>query len=297
MASTESRWLDRPQQQPLRKLLFKIHMWTGLALGLYIVVISVSGSAAVFRREVSLWLIPRTVEATAEAVLSAEELQAAITAQYPGYVIVRLSESRPERPSQVALEREGTAMSRLIDPYSGKDIGDPFPPAVQLMEWLVRLHDDLLSGDRGRKVNGVAALFVTTLILTGAVIWWPGRRRWRRSMLLRREQNGPRLTWQLHSVLGFWCFALLFVWAVSGIYLSFPQPFETLIDRFDSDPNDLYRPGEALLLGMLKLHFGRFGGLGIRVSWALLGLVPATLFVTGFMMWWRSISRRRRPRA
>src|SRR5690554_6321967 len=119
MASTPSRWLDRPQQQPLRKLLFKIHLWTGIVLGLYIVVISVSGSAAVFRREVSMWLVPRTVEATDEALLSAAELHAAIAVQYPDHVVVRLSEARAERPTHVALEREGAAMSRLIDPYTG----------------------------------------------------------------------------------------------------------------------------------------------------------------------------------
>ena len=38
---------------------------------------------------------------------------------------------------------------------------------------------------------------------------------------------------------------------------------------------------------------GRFGGLGIRILWAVLGLLPAVLFVTGFVLWWTRVVRRR----
>lgn len=290
-----SGWLDRPQQTRLRKGLFQVHLWLGVALGLYIFVISISGSAVVFRREASLWLVPRSVT-VAEARLATDELHAAILRQHPGFRIATVSEpGRPERPVHVALEHDdGRTKSRLVDPYTGDDIGSPFPPALAAMEWLVKLHDDLLAGAVGRKVNGVAGVLVTLLLLTGAVIWWPGRRRWRTSLLpIRGSPSAPRLSWQLHSVLGFWCFALLLVWAVTGFYFAFPQPIEGLIDRFDDDLNDFHRPGEALLLALVQLHFGRFGGMGIRVTWALLGLVPAVLFVTGFTMWWRRVVRRR----
>jgi uncharacterized iron-regulated membrane protein len=286
-------WIDRPQQVRLRKWLFTAHLWIGIALGAYIFVVSVSGSAVVFRREFSIWLVPRSVEVVADARLTREELHAAVSGRYPEHAILRLGEpGRPDRPVQVALEREGMEINRLFDPYTGIDIGDPFPPALRAMEWLVKLHDDLLGGEVGRKVNGIGGMLVMALVLTGAVIWWPGRRRWTRSLLLRRSGPAPpRLAWQLHSVLGFWCFALLFIWAATGVYFAFPQPVESLIDYFDSDLNDFERPGEQLLLSLIQLHFGRFGGLGIRVSWAVLGLVPAALFVTGFALWWRRVRR------
>ena len=49
------------------------------------------------------------------------------------------------------------------------------------IEWLVDLHDNLLSAERGRFVNGVGAICMTLLCLTGAVVWWPGINHWRRS--------------------------------------------------------------------------------------------------------------------
>ena len=57
------RWLRRPQGLWLRKAIFQIHLWTGIGLGIYVVLISVSGSAIVFRNELykSLWPPPKLV--------------------------------------------------------------------------------------------------------------------------------------------------------------------------------------------------------------------------------------------
>jgi uncharacterized iron-regulated membrane protein len=41
------------------------------------------------------------------------------------------------------------------------------------------------------------------------------------------------------------------------------------------------------------LHVGSFGGLGVRLSWMMLGLAPPMMFVTGFIMWWRRVVRPR----
>src|SRR5262249_21868666 len=45
-------WLLRPQKTLLRRALFQVHLWSGLILGLYIVVVCVSGSALVFRNDI-----------------------------------------------------------------------------------------------------------------------------------------------------------------------------------------------------------------------------------------------------
>ena len=42
----------------LRKAIFQIHLWTGIALGIYVVLISVSGSAIECRNELPKSLFP-----------------------------------------------------------------------------------------------------------------------------------------------------------------------------------------------------------------------------------------------
>ena len=87
------------------------------------------------------------------------------------------------------------------------------------IEWLVNLHADLLAGQTGRVVNGVGALSLTLLCLTGAVIWWPGLTHWRRSLTVDWRAHFARINWDLHSALGVWCFVFVLVWGVSGVVL------------------------------------------------------------------------------
>ena len=52
---------------------------------------------------------------------------------------------------------------------------------------------------------------------------------------------------------------------------------------------------------LYPLHFGTFGGNFTRVLWIIVGLAPATLYVTGVLMWWNrsvlpAVRRRRRRR-
>jgi len=222
------RWVRHPQSSVLRQALLQVHLWVGLAMGLYIVMISVSGSAVVFRRELSRWLMPR-----------------------------------------------------------GQDFSDGLPLAIRIMEWCVDLHDNLLAGSAGRTVNGVAAILVMVLVLTGAVLWWPGKSRWRRSLIVPRPSKTSRYAWHLHSALAIWGFVLLFGWAITGIYFAFPEPFEWLLNYFATDTQTFARPGEEVLLTFIRLHFGRFGGLEIRIFWVVLGLLPAAMFITGLIVWWK----------
>ena len=46
-----ANWFRHPQGVWVRKALFQVHLWTGLGVGLYIVVISVTGSVLVYRSE------------------------------------------------------------------------------------------------------------------------------------------------------------------------------------------------------------------------------------------------------
>lgn len=292
MASRFSDWVDRPQRRPLRRLLFQVHLWLAILLGVYIIVISVSGSAVVFRRELSAWLVPRQVPSTEGVRLTGDALGSALERAYSDYVVVRFSEPRrPGGPVSVLLERDGEEQGRLFDPYAVADMGSNYPMGLRVLEWFVSLHDDLLAGFAGRAVNGVAGILVVVLVVSGAVIWWPGKSRWRRSLYATPGMRRP--LWHLHSSLGFWMFLLLFNWALTGVYMAFPEPFESFIDWLDPNLDDFERPGEGLVRALVAAHFGRFGGLEIRIAWTLLGLVPAVLFVTGCILWWRRVARPR----
>lgn len=150
----------------------------------------------------------------------------------------------------------------------------------QLSGWtaiqgLVRLHTNLLAGPAGRIVNGAGAACLTLLCLTGAVIWWPGLKHWRRSLTVDWNARFPRMNWDLHSALGFWCFLFVLLWGVSGIYFAFPRWFDALLLL---DPAD--RVTDQALFWLSELHFGRFDAF-TKAVWAAVGLIPAVLAFTG----------------
>ena len=51
MVSFLQRYFRRPQQLAVRRLNFQVHLWIGIILALYMMVIGVTGSILVFRPE------------------------------------------------------------------------------------------------------------------------------------------------------------------------------------------------------------------------------------------------------
>ena len=291
------QWLKRPRTVWLRKALFQIHLWSGLGVGLYLVVISVTGSVLVFRSELRQTFMPQPVFVAAEGErLDEDGMIAAAERAWPDASVSIFAErDEPTQAVTISANRDGDVQQMLLDPYTGADLGNAMPAGWRLTTWLLDLHDNLLSGTTGRAVNGVGAIMMTLLSVTGLIIWWPGIRNWRRSLTVDMRANWRRLNWSLHGAIGFWTVALVFMWGFTGIYLCFPVPFQAFVDYVDPLNMETFedRVGDAVLYWFSRLHFGRFYGMTSKVLWALLGLVPVAMFFTGGLMWWNRVVRRR----
>ena len=289
------RWLRHPQALWLRKAIFQVHLWSGIGVGLYIVVISVSGSVLVYRVELRQRYDPqpRYVVVSGER-MGSEELTEAAQRAYPEHTAsIFVEREDPKRAVTISIDRDGKRQQRLFDPYTGEDLGHALPLGWRLTTWLLDLHDNLLYGETGRSVNGVGALLMTLLSLTGAFIWWPGIQSWRRSLTIDWKANWRRLNWNLHSAIGFWTVAFVFLWGITGIYLSFPEPFMAIVNYLEPLDVSSFEPrlGDTILYWIAYLHFGRFAGWPTKLLWALLGLAPPIMFVTGVLMWWKRVLR------
>jgi uncharacterized iron-regulated membrane protein len=229
-------WLWRPKSTLLRKVIFQLHLWSGLLLGLYVVVVCASGSTIVFRNDLYDWL---------EA--------------------------------------------------GGKNV--PYKPALyHWLSWLGKLHGSLLMDTDGMTANAVGGFLVAALCLTGMVVWWPGIANWRRALAIHGKAGWKRLVFDLHSAVGFWTFAILLMWGVTGGYFVFPQPFRAVISVFTpiatGRPGVFRRPlplGARILRGFSFAHYGNFGGWEVKTLWVILGLAPAVLFATALMMWYTRV--------
>ena len=289
------RWVGQPQTLWLRKALFQVHVWSGLGVGLYVLVISLTGSILVYRSELRQTFNPEPyVVVPAGDRLSTDALRDAAQQLHPDDRVSVFAEPEdPTHAATVSVGDDGAVVQMYFDPYTGEELGRVLPLGWRLTTWLLDLHDNLLAGETGRSVNGGGAVLLTLLSLTGAFIWWPGIRSWRRSLLVDRRAGWRRLTWNLHSVVGVWTFAFIIMWGITGVYLSFPQPFMAVVDYVEPLNLETFEPrlGDAVLYWFAYLHFGRFGGWATKVLWAVVALAPPVMFITGFLMWWNRVLR------
>jgi uncharacterized iron-regulated membrane protein len=299
------QWMTQPQNLWLRRVVFQVHLWSGIGIGLYVLLVSVTGSILVFRNELYIAATrPPVIVAETGPRLTDEELTAAASRAHRGFSVVRVARTRAANQAvPIELKRGSAVINRLFDPYTGKDVGSTVPLGIWLVSRLIVLHDDLLAGRTGRTVNGAGALLLLVLLFTGMIVWWPGVRTWRRSLTLHRKAGWRRLTWDLHSMLGFWTLAVILMFALSGAYLGIPQPFDQLADWLEppTDANAGVRIVDQVLYWLAYLHFGRINGIGIpcggpgvcdiatKSVWAAIGLIPGVMFVTGAMMWWNRV--------
>jgi len=326
MTLTQS-WLRQPQKLWLRKALFQVHLWSGVALGIYTVVVCASGSAVVFRTDIENTLSARTEVQNTGTLLTREQLKQSAQRLYPDFVIRSINRGRfATEATEIQMTRGWREKRRLFNPFTGQDIG----PSPSVLFWWLRvmgdLHGNLMLGPPGLTANGVGGALVSVLCLSGIVIWWPGLANWRRSLWVRGNVGWKRLNWDLHSAFGIWTFAILLMWGVTGAYFIFPEPFRAVINYFTpiyptraqllafsqqqapaqasasaATPGANVAPspfrrrrrprtkGEKILMGFSAAHYGNFAGWPMKVLWVLLGFAPAVLFVTGMIMWWNRV--------
>jgi uncharacterized iron-regulated membrane protein len=303
------RWIRQPQKIWLRRALFQLHLWSGIALGLYILLMSVTGSVLVYRNELYRATAPKIFISTGSGPrLTDDQLGQAATGLYPGFRVVSITHARnPDEGVDVWLRQGDVVKKRFFDPRSGSDLGNSVPTGFRLVTKLIDLHDNLLAGATGRIVNGAGAFALLALAVTGLVIWWPGAKTWRRSLTLHKGVGWKRWNWHLHSTIGFWSFAFTVVFALSGLYLCFPEAVQDFADRIEppTATNGGMRIVDQVMYWLAFLHFGRIQGIGIpckgpgfcdqatKATWAIFGAAPAAMFVTGAIMWWSRVVRPR----
>ena len=89
------RWVRQPQKIWLRRALFQVHLWGGIAIGLYILMISLTGSVLVYRNELSIAATPEPIISQGSGPrLTDGQLIAAATRLYPGYRVVKLGRAQ-----------------------------------------------------------------------------------------------------------------------------------------------------------------------------------------------------------
>ena len=213
----------------IQRTLLTLHQWIGLAAGLLLAVVAVSGSALVFENEIDRALNPGLSYVTArERPLPIDTLIAGVKSAYPAEQVVgvRIAEE-PDQTYELSLR---SRQSAIVDPYSGAVLGlrDRERSAARRLHLL---HTRLLGGEAGEAIVGWLDVAMLALAMSGLALWWP-----RRILTVGRGASWKRITFDLHNALGFYTSLVLLAITLSGVLIAFERTTDPMVRMLNDAP-------------------------------------------------------------
>ncbi|HEX5222827.1 MAG TPA: PepSY-associated TM helix domain-containing protein [Verrucomicrobiae bacterium] len=213
-----------------RQITFWLHLIAGIIAGVVIFIMSATGVALAFEKEIIAWAerdVRRVVPPQPDTQrLGLDELLNTLREQRPG-----------GRPSTITLDSDANAAVLIsfgrtntfyVDPYTGA-IRDQGAPRVRaFMQTMIAWHR-FLGGNAerravGKAITGAGNAAFLLLAVSGLYLWWP--RQWTRNALravglMNFKLRGKPRDWNWHNAVGLWCAPVLIVLTVTALPISY----------------------------------------------------------------------------
>ncbi len=250
-----------------RALWVGLHLWAGLAIAGFLVVIGLTGSLLAFYPELSHLLTPElfpgqhagkelslaSLAERAEALVPDSHVSSVFVG-YAGMAMINI-EAAPGAP---ALD-----FTRIyLDAVTGEELGrvnwGAFPTSrAMVMPFIYTLHYSLALGEVGTWILGFVALVWTIDCFVALYLTLPRPTasatknffsRWRSAWLVKIGASFYRVNFDLHRAGGLWLWAMLLVFAWSSVYWNLTGLYTTVTSAIvDFEPPQWARPASPIL--------------------------------------------------
>ncbi len=213
-----------------RSILFWMHLAAGAFAGVVVLIMSVTGVALTYEKQMiewadrTAWAAPSPAAATP---LSPETLLARVSAAQPGTAPLSVT-LRADRsaPATVTLADN---KSLLVDPYTGSIIGPPPAGLRNFFRTMTSWHRYLaMSGEgraTGKGITGAANLAFLFIVISGIYLWLPKLWTWIqfKNVLWFRSGLTPKARdFNWHNVIGVWTAIPLAIVVAGAVPISYP---------------------------------------------------------------------------
>lgn len=210
----------------IKKLIGKIHLWLGLASGIVVFVVAMTGCIYAFQAEIrDLVESYRFVEAEETAVLPPSVLKAIAEKELPGKHLHAVLYDEPQRSAQVIFfhfEPDYYYYHVFVNQYTGevlkvKDMSADF------FQFILNGHFYFwLPAHIGQPFVASMTLGFLVMLVTGIVLWWPKKKKSARQRFTLKWDGGwRRKNYDLHNVLGFYACWIALILAFTGLVWGF----------------------------------------------------------------------------
>lgn len=213
-----------------RTVLFWLHLAAGVFAGVVVLIMSVTGVALTYEKQMLEWADRRAWSApppSGTTPLAPETLLARVRDARPEAAPTTLTlRSDPAAPATVALERQGAL---LVDPYTGAIIGPPPTGLRAFFRTMTSWHRWLAMGGEGRStgkaITGASNLAFLFIVLSGLYLWVPriwNRVQFRNVLWFRTGLASKARDFNWHNVIGIWSAVPLAIVVAGAVPISYP---------------------------------------------------------------------------
>lgn len=201
-----------------------LHLWLGLASGIIVFIVCITGCIWVFNEEIEGLLSPETVIEKREApVLLPSQMGIIAKEHYPDKAVSYVTYQQGRAVNVGVGGRRGGGATLKVNPYTGEVISN-----VQRKKGEVDFFRFILNGHRflwlpieiGRPIVNYGTLIFVVLLITGLIWWYP--KKWNKktkekSFKIKWGGSFKRVNLDLHNVLGFYSLLFLLAIALTGM--------------------------------------------------------------------------------
>lgn len=215
-----------------------LHLWLGLAIGIVIVIISITGCVLVFEDELFDFFHRDLIEVKQTGQPKAVSELMAIAQQTLGknkpVTDVRINEeghsyvfsaSKINKAKDITLSYFSQFKYRddvYINPYTGKVLG-VIDVRYEFFNVTEQLHRQLLLVKPvGSVIIGCCVLVFLVMLITGFILWLPKNlRQLKKNISIKWGAKWKRVNYDVHNSLGFYVLPIAIIIAVTGLTWSF----------------------------------------------------------------------------
>jgi uncharacterized iron-regulated membrane protein len=206
----------------MRKLLFNLHLYVALIVGLFVVILSVTGAMAAFGPELDALFNPKLfhVEPQNTPPLPFHTLAGIVSRQFGEPVTTLRMPDRPDKSYSATVARGATQV--FLNGYTGEILGTRSPKTfwAKTVQFHKRLAPAVGKGwpETGNKIVAIACWAMLFLLLSGLYLWWSYRRfsvKWSGSL--------RRVMFDLHNATGIYAFVFLLMLTLTGLVVSYDE--------------------------------------------------------------------------
>jgi uncharacterized iron-regulated membrane protein len=203
-----------------KNIIRNIHLWLGLATGLVVIIISVSGALYIFEEEIRDYTQKdfRYVTSQQKAFIGLDRVILSFEKLSPKdqLRLIRIEDGSPNATVEITTKK---AVVYYFNPYDASLVKKGGEDWLEVVE---HIHTSLLLGKTGEFIMQWSVVIFVLMLITGLVLWFPGQMRLlKQSLSIKRKASFKRLNYDLHNVLGFYASVVLLVTALSGLYFAF----------------------------------------------------------------------------